>query len=258
MVLPIKRTIIYGPINSRRLGFSLGINLTPQGKKYCDFDCLYCHYGKTEYHKLNPDDDDIFPEMENVLTEIEMALRSDVEFSYLTFSGNGEPTLYPRFKELTYEVNRLARKIRPYVKVTLLSNSSTCRRNSFIKSLEYIDLPIMKLDVGNPSLFKRINRPVEDLDFYEIVDGLVDLPNITIQSLFLEGDPDNTTDKALNDWFTCLQKIRPQHIQIYTLDRPFADKDRYGLVQIKKAPEEKMVKVVETGRERFGFKMDRY
>lgn len=258
MVLPIKRTIIYGPINSRRLGYSLGINLTPPGKKYCDYDCLYCHYGKTTHHKFHPDDDDIFPEMEDVIIEIEKALRSDTEFGYLTFSGNGEPTLHPQFIELTCEANRLARKIRPYVKVTLLSNSSTCTSDSLIEALEYIDLPIMKLDAGNPSLFKRINRPVEELDFYEIVDGLVKLPNITIQSLFLEGDPDNTTDEALNDWFVCLQKIKPKHIQIYTLDRPFAGKDKYGPVQIKKVPVEKMEKIVQTGGERFGFKIDRY
>lgn len=258
MVLPIKRTIIYGPVNSRRLGFSLGINLTPQAKKYCDFDCLYCHYGKTKYHKLNPDDDDIFPAVEIVLTEIEKALRSDIEFSYLTFSGNGEPTLHPQFKELACEANRLARKIRPYVKVTLLSNSSTCTRNSLIEAMEYIDLPIMKLDVGNPSLFKRINRPVEGLDFYEIVDGLARLPDVTIQSVFLTGDPDNTTDKALKDWFACLQKIRPQHTQIYTLDRPFATEDKNGPVQIKKVAVAKMEEIVQTGRERFGFKIDRY
>ena len=256
MVLPVKETIIYGPVNSRRLGFSLGINLTPQGKKYCDFDCLYCHYGKTQYHKLHPDDHDVFPEVEVVLAEIEKALRSDIEFSYLTFSGNGEPTLHPRFRELAYEANKLTRKIRPYVKVTLLSNSSTCTRNSLIEAMEYIDLPIMKVDVGNPSLFKRINRPVQGIDFYEIVKGLARLPDVTIQSLFLTGDPDSTTDKALEDWFACLQKIKPKHIQVYTLDRPFATKDNN--TQIEKVPREKMEEIVQIGRKRFDFKIDRY
>ncbi len=258
MVLPIKNTIIYGPVNSRRLGKSLGINLTPYMKKYCDFDCLYCHYGKTTYHQLKPDSESDFPEVGIVLKQIEKALKSDIEFGYLTFSGNGEPTLHPQFDELARESNRLTRKIRPEVKVTVLSNSSTCMSDRFIRAVEFIDLPIMKLDAGSPSLFAKINRPVEGIDFDEIVDGLSCLSDITIQCLFLAGNPDNSIESAVDDWYACLEKIRPADIQIYTLDRPFAKMTESGPVEIKKVLDSRMDEIVKIGRDRYGFSINRY
>ena len=258
MVLPIKETIMYGPVNSRRLGNSMGINILPYRKKYCDFDCLYCHYGKTKYHRLNPLAEDVFPDVKTVLTEVEKALRSNIEFAYLTFSGNGEPTLHPQFDVLAYECSCLAKKIRPYVKLTLLSNSSTCAENKFLEAFEYIDLPIMKLDAGNDKLFKRINRPVEGIKFMDVVDGLSHLKNVTIQCLLLAGNPDNSTADAVEDWYACLEKIKPIDIQIYTLDRPFAKKTDNGPVKIGKVGDDRMKEIVETGRSRYGFSIKRY
>jgi len=258
MVLPIKDTIIYGPVNSRRLGKSLGINLMPQHKKYCDFNCLYCHYGRTKFHRLKPLEGDVFPGVEIVLQKVEEALKSEIEFTYLTFSGNGEPTLHPEFKELACECHRLARKIRPQVKVALLSNSSTCTSRKVIEACECIDLPIMKLDAGNAKLFGRINRPVADISFNDIVEGLSQMENIIIQSLFLTGDPDNSTTDAINDWYSCLQNIKPVEVQIYTLDRPFAREDENGRVEIGKVGNERMEEIVKTGRLQYGLNIHRY
>lgn len=257
MVLPIKKSIIYGPVNSRRLGHSLGINLMPQGKKYCDFDCLYCHYGRTRYLKRYPDETDLFPEIEIVFREVESWLRSDVDFGYLTFSGNGEPTLHPQFAGLARGCRDLAGKLRPDVKVTLLSNSSTCRDPQVISALRYIDLPIMKLDAGDPTLFERINRPAAGVIFDDIAAGLAELENITIQALFLAGDPDNSTPVAVASWLDKLQLIRPVAVQIYTLDRPFARKTDSGLARIRKVDDARMAEIVGAGKKR-GLPIERY
>jgi len=258
MVLPVKDTIIYGPVNSRRLGKSLGINLLPHRKKYCDFDCLYCHYGRTRYHRLKPLESDIFPGVETVLQKVEEALKSEIEFNYLTFSGNGEPTLHPEFKKLAYECHRLARQIRPRVKVTLLSNSSTCTSGKVIEATEYIDLPIMKLDAGNAELFGKINKPAAGIDFDEIVEGLSCLKDITIQTLFLAGDPDNSTIDAVNDWYSCLYRIKPVDVQIYTLDRPFAGMAENGRVNIDKVNNNRMEEIAKIGRLQYGLNISRY
>jgi wyosine [tRNA(Phe)-imidazoG37] synthetase (radical SAM superfamily) len=258
MVLPIKESIMYGPVNSRRLGKSMGINLMPYRKKYCDFDCLYCHYGKTIYHRLKPHDDDIFPAVDTVLQEVERSLESDTEYNYLTFSGNGEPTLHPQFARLAQECNRLARKIRPYAKVTLLTNSTTCLTDEFAGAFEFIDLPIMKLDAGNAELFRKINRPVEGINFEDIVDGLARLKDITIQALFLAGNPDNSTPEAVKDWFSCLVKIKPVDIQIYTLDRPYAKTTESGPVSITRVESSRMDEIVSAARTKYGFKISRY
>lgn len=258
MVLPVKTGIIYGPVNSRRLGKSLGINLMPHKKKYCDFDCLYCHYGRTKYHKLIPDNDDVFPSVDEVLSQVETYLKSDIGFNYLTFSGNGEPTLHPHFKEIAAECKSLARSLKPYVKVTLLSNSSTCIEKCTIEALEHIDLPIMKLDAGSESLFNSINRPVSGIKFDKIVEGLARLENITIQTLFLAGDPDNSTATAVEQWYECLVKIKPVDVQIYTLDRPYAKKSDEGEVNIYKVDDSRMTEIVEIGKNKYGLNIQRY
>jgi len=257
MVLPIKKSIIYGPVNSRRLGPSLGINLMPRGLKYCDFDCLYCHYGRTSVPKRFSDKTDIFPEIQEVLREVEIWLRSDVVFGYLTFSGSGEATLHPQFAELANGCRSLARSLRPHVKVTLLSNSSTCNDPAVVSALRFIDLPIMKLDVGDPALFRQINRPAAGVEFDEIVAGLAALKNITIQTLFLSGDPDNSTPMAVGKWLDQLELIRPDAVQIYTLDRPFARKTKSGTVNIRKISDRRMAEIVDKGKQT-GIKIDRY
>ena len=258
MVWEVQKGIIYGPVNSRRLGQSLGVNLLPQRKKYCDFDCLYCHYGRTVYHQYEPGPDDIFPASKEILTEVEKALRSDIEFNYLTCSGNGEPTLHPEFAEIAQKCKELIKRHRPYVKLTLLSNSTTCNEPRIMEAMKAIDLPIMKLDAGSKELFERINRPVIGIEFEAIVEGLCRLPNITIQALMLAGDPDNSTPEAIVDWYECLTRIKPVAVQIYTLDRPFAKRTSTGEVKIKKVDEARMAEIMAIGHEKYGLNIARY
>ncbi len=123
-MIPLQRGIIYGPVASRRLGRSLGINLLPANCKLCSFDCVYCHYGRTQAKSLHPEED-AFPSVQEVLNAVEAALQGGLDFDYLTFSGNGEPTLHPNFAEIVFEVRILRDRLRPQVKLAVLSNSST-------------------------------------------------------------------------------------------------------------------------------------
>ena len=121
-MLPLQSDIIYGPINSRRLGRSLGINLLPPSHKVCSFDCVYCHYGRTQVKTLYPQAGQL-PGVEEVLQAIQEGLQAHPDIDYLTFSGNGEATLHPQFLEIVAGVRRLRDQLRPDVKLTILSNS---------------------------------------------------------------------------------------------------------------------------------------
>ncbi|MDH5185455.1 MAG: radical SAM protein [candidate division WOR-3 bacterium] len=224
-VLPLQKGIIYGPIKSKRLGRSLGINLLPCDKKVCSFDCIYCHYGKTEIKTIKPDNIK-FPSVSAVLNDVEKALRSDIGFEYLTFSGNGEPMLHPQFSELASEIKRLKEKYRPSVSLTLLSNSSLAGYDNITNKIVSIEFPIFKLDCGNESTFKAINRPVNELKLSEIISGLKQLAKkfkITIQTVFINGTLTNLNQAAFEPWLAAIKMIKPAAIQIYSTDRPVAD-----------------------------------
>ena len=125
MVLPLQVDVLYGPVNSRRLGRSLGINLMPGPYKLCSFNCVYCHYGWTKEHTMDAQSHvQDLPPLDYVVERVRLAARSALEFDYLTFSGNGEPTLYPQFAELVTEVARIRDRYRPAAKIALLSNST--------------------------------------------------------------------------------------------------------------------------------------
>lgn len=203
------------------MGKSLGINLMPIDYKLCSFNCVYCHYGHTDI--LTTDARDYLkdlPSTERVLVEIEKAMRSSVKFDYITFSGNGEPTLHPDFSEIVEGITDLRKKNCPYTKIALLSNSSGLRMKGVKESLSLIDLPIFKLDAGNTEMFKKINRPANGIDFDEINESLSQVEGIYIQTVLMRGDPCNAEDKELRTYFKKIAMIKPIEVQIYSLDRP--------------------------------------
>lgn len=169
--LSLQRGVIYGPVDSRRLGRSLGINLLPTGYKLCAFDCIYCEYGRTKAlttkAKGGP-----FPTVGVVLRKVEEALRQVPDLKYATFSGNGEPTLHPHFDALVEGVVHLRDEIRPEVKSAILSNSALVGKEEIREALVKLDLRIMKLDAGDPLTWRAINRPAPSLDFETVVAGL--------------------------------------------------------------------------------------
>jgi len=222
MTIPLKNEIIYGPVNSRRLGKSLGINLLPKDFKHCTFNCVYCQYGWTESHKNILQQ----PELWRSLAEISDAIKDALQFlnpkpDYLTFSGNGEPTLHPHFPEIVNELIKIRNLFSSGSKTAILTNSSTVNHADIKKAIDRLDVKIMKLDCGNEAYFKKFNIPVPGLTLNNIVDGLTSMENITIQSLFAGGTGGNYNPQNIDDWIKLLQIIAPDFVQIYTLDRSY-------------------------------------
>lgn len=228
--------IIYGPINSRRLGWSLGINLFGNKKKICSLNCKYCERGWTDLLNNKFLNSRNFPEVLEVVETLENTL-DDIRIKpeYLTFSGNGEPTLYPRFSEIVDEVVKIRNRKLPETKIAILSNSTTLDNNDVIYTLEKFDERIMKLDVGNEKTFRIFNSPIKNITLEEVIIGLKKLKNITIQSLFAGGNEGNYKEKNLEDWLEMLKIINPNYVQIYTIDRSYPSNNIYpiGLVDLK-------------------------
>lgn len=147
-ILPLEAGIIYGPVNSRRLGRSLGINLLPSAYKLCSFDCIYCDYGRTQVKALGAEGTNI-PSEQQVLKEVRQALQGLQDIDCLTFSGNGEPTLHPQFPAIVSGVRHLRDTQRPEVKLAVFSNSTTVHLPRVQECLSQLDAAIMKLDAGN-------------------------------------------------------------------------------------------------------------
>ena len=191
--------IIYGPILSRRLGRSLGINLLPANRKVCSFDCIYCQYGCTNDLVLNPIRSTL-PKPPEVFAAVEAALKKPRNIDYLTFSGNGEPTIHPDFPEIVRGVLAIKNKLRPEAKLAILSNSSRVNDPEVAAALRLFDAPIMKLDAGDQETFSAINRPVSSLKIDEIVSGLQRLPILVIQSVLVNGEITNVRGEAFERW----------------------------------------------------------
>lgn len=233
--LKLQQGIIYGPVRSRRLGASLGVNLLPQTYKLCTFNCVYCQYGPTTVSPLHLADrlGDL-PTPDDFRKALEEALRVHQDLEYITFSGNGEATLHPQFDEMVDIARELKEMYRPEVKLTLLSNSSTLTDEKVLKALAKIDFKIMKLDAGSPQLLRQINRPRQRVDYDLIVKGLQGMENVTLQTMFVEGEWQNTDDKRVREWIERVAEIQPVGVQIYSLDRPPSEES------LKKVSEEKL------------------
>jgi wyosine [tRNA(Phe)-imidazoG37] synthetase (radical SAM superfamily) len=222
-VLELQRDVIYGPVNSRRLGRSLGINLLPAKRKICTFDCIYCQYGSTKAVATVPKSTG-FPPADAVMDKVREAIKDlPAPPDYLTFSGNGEPTLHPEFPEIVAGVIRLRDKACPQARVAILSNSSRLHLPEIKKAIEQLDDPIMKLDAGDPITLGRINRPAPGVTFETIMDGLASLPRLIIQSMVICGQVQNLEGEPHEAWLAALARLSPAAVQIYTAERPAAE-----------------------------------
>lgn len=214
--LSLQSEVVYGPIHSRRFGRSLGINLLPTDDRVCSFNCVYCQYkdgpGGLGFSRLN----ELKPALEAAFQRLQS---NETEVDWIMFSGNGEPTLHPDFIELVDFVIDLRKKYLPKAPIGILSNSSTCHKKEIASALMKLEGRFMKLDAGSLYLFHDMNRPVSMLVWGEVVAGLTRLGGCTLQSMFVTGKVDNTTDRAVEDWVQAVKCINPQQVQIYTIDR---------------------------------------
>ena len=217
--IPLQPGIIYGPVFSRRLGRSLGINLLSIHQKMCSYDCIYCQYGPAKVWDAS-DGIDLFPSVETVLSAVEKALNKPRTIEYLTFSGNGEPTLHPDFAQIVQAVYELRNRYRPDAKIALLSNAFRVVEPQLLSVFRCIDAPMMKLDAGDEQTFSAINRPGIGIDYHDLVEGLKRVPNLIIQSLLIEGEISNVRGAAYDAWSHTLAEVQPSEIHIYTVERP--------------------------------------
>ena len=244
-VLPLERSFTYGPVRSRRLGRSLGINALPFGRKVCSFNCVYCHYGVTHGLTTTPPAED-FPGVESVLKAVEIALRAYPEVDSLTFSGNGEPTLHPYFRDLVFGVWQLRERLAPQAQVTLFSNATTLHLPQVQAALAWIDAPIMKLDAGDPLTFACIDRPAPGVSLEAITAGLKALPQVIIQSALIDGPVSNAHGIPLEAWIAALADIRPRQVQIYSTDYPVAEES------VERVPAYRLRQIAEDAAQRTG------
>ena len=221
MLLNLQEGILYGPVNSRRYGRSLGINLMPGAYKLCSFNCVYCHYGWTRTCTMDMQSHAAdLPAFEKVVSSLEEALKKPIRLDLITFSGNGEPTLYPRFPELVDAVVTLRNRYKPDARVALLSNATGLVLKEVRECVAKIDLPVLKLDAGTEEVFQAINRPAQGIHLKGIVECLSSLENIYLQTVFMDGSPSNTGPGALSVYYELVKKIHPREVHLYSIDRP--------------------------------------
>ena len=219
----LQQGVTYGPVLSRRLGRSLGVNLLPDDYKLCSFDCVYCQYGRTGVKALFPEAHR-FRDKEWVLRAVEIGLlMHGPDIDTITFSGNGEPTLHPDFPAIVSGVRDLRDRLCPDVRLTIFSNSTTAHLPHIEEALALFDAPIMKLDAGDPATLVSVNRPDPAVKLEQIVEGLKRIPNLITQSVLIDGPVTNVKGPAFEAWLTALSKIRPTRAQIYSTDRPTAE-----------------------------------
>jgi wyosine [tRNA(Phe)-imidazoG37] synthetase (radical SAM superfamily) len=219
--------IIFGPVNSRRLGESLGINLLPVKTKYCNFNCLYCECGFTpkgygRYKNELPGSYKVLTSLENTLRDFQKEKR---EIDTITFAGNGEPTLHPDFPEIINGALGIRNKYYPKAKIAVLSNATLISRPEIITALSKIEYNILKLDSVNEKTIKLINCPAGKFSLNNLLSDLKKIKTgLTIQTLFVKGEYkgkrfDNSSDEEVSNWLNVLQILQPWLVMIYTISR---------------------------------------
>ncbi len=216
---------IFGPVHSRRLGVSLGVNLLPSDGKICSFDCLYCECGLNQERRTKSK----FPARELVYATLEAKLKEMVENNNLpdviTFAGNGEPTGHPDFFNIIKDTLLLRNQFAPKAKVSVLSNAAHLNREQVIEALKLVDNNILKLDTVDTHFINTVDRPNFDYNIQQIIENIKKFEGkCIIQTMFLKGNYEgevlnNTTDKYVLPWLDVIDEIKPREVMIYTIDR---------------------------------------
>lgn len=217
---------IFGPIHSRRLGVSLGINLLPADGKVCSFDCIYCECGLNAERRPTakmPTRVEVSRALEERLQQM---AKEGPKPDVLTFAGNGEPTLHPDFPHIIEDTRALRDRYCPEARISVLSNATRVLRPDVFAALCRVDNNILKLDTTDEAFIKTVDRPTGPYFVEAIVDGLIHFRgHVIIQTMFLTGtdaagtDVDNTSARFVEPWLEALKRIGPMQVMIYTIDR---------------------------------------
>jgi len=222
--MPLHDGVTYGPVRSRRLGASLGVNVLPAGHKVCSFNCTYCQYGWTETAaRLSPasfDWPDTSAIAAGVAARLEELRESGAALDRITLAGHGEPTLHPDFGGVVDALRGLRDRLAPGAALAILSNSSTAGRPEVRSALARLDERYMKLDAGDQDTFRHVNATA--LRVEEIVGWLSAIPDIVLQAMFVQdgrGLIDNASPAAVAAWLRAVVAVRPRAAHLYTLAR---------------------------------------
>ena len=244
--------IIFGPIQSRRLGLSLGVNLLPTDAKICSFDCLYCECGfnTTMQDSPIPSREDVYKALKTKLQE--MFAANEIP-DVITFAGNGEPTLHADFVGIIDDTLALRNEFCPTAKVSVLSNSTRVHKPKIFSALNKIDNNILKFDTAIDRTLQLLDRPTgKHINVAWFIENLKRFEGrLIIQTMFLRGEYngekfDNTTDFEVDAWLQALLEIRPQQVMIYTIDRETPAQN------LEKISQEELIFIADKAR-RLGF-----
>ncbi|MCQ2119212.1 MAG: radical SAM protein [Bacteroidales bacterium] len=233
----IREELVFGPIFSRRLGASLGINLLPREGKLCNFDCIYCECGWNRDGRTN----EALPvpyDLERALEARLMECRDNgTAIDSITFSGDGEPTLNPCFAEMVDVALSLRDSYFPSAKVSVLTNATRIGREDVREALLRVDNPILKLDAPTDELAAKINMPQGTYHVDDVVDAMKKFEgNFVLQTMFLRSpDFDSSSPEVLGAWMDIVRTVRPRELMIYTIDRetPAADLEKFTVQQME-------------------------
>ena len=264
MLSKLRNSYIFGPVISRRLGISLGVNVLPNSNKICNFNCVYCEcgwnsdYKKSDENKFSSNE---FPSRKEIKIQLEEVLsqmsNEHQNLDTITFSGNGEPTLNPEFLEIIDDTILLRNKYFPNIKISVLSNSTMLHSPKIVEALSKIENPILKLDSANIETIEKINLPKNNnltknfnnkITLEKIIDGMKQFNgNFILQIMFLRGENngdifDNTTDAEISNLLTVMQETKPRQIMIYSIDRATPAQN---LVKLDKTEMERIAKKIE-------------
>ena len=218
----IREEVVFGPIRSRRLGSSLGINLLPEKGKICTFDCIYCECGWNRDGR----NDTQLPSAKKVRNALEIKLQqcqiNGVPIDSITFSGDGEPTINPEFPRIIDDTIALRDKYYPNSKITVLSNATMVHKPEVFNALRKVDNPMLKIDAPTNELIEKINHPMPGYDIHRVVEALKQFNgDFILQTMFLKSkDFDSSSPEVLNGWMDIVHLLKPREIMVYTIARP--------------------------------------
>ncbi|MDR1810364.1 MAG: radical SAM protein [Prevotella sp.] len=241
----IFNSIVFGPIHSRRLGVSLGMNILPYDGKVCSFDCIYCECGYNKDHRTKSP----LPTRENTKAALEhklkLLIQENITPDVITFAGNGEPTLHPQFAEIIDDTIELRDKYVPTAKISVLSNGTTVGRKNVFNALKKVDNNILKFDSAIIDTVRQLDCPTasynieKQIELFKQFDG-----NFVMQTMFVKGEHkgktiDNTTEEEITAWLNAIRETHPKEVMIYTIDRETPEKS------LQKIPLEKLREIAD-------------